>query len=258
MLIFSISDFHGALEILDKLRKKIKEIQPDVITFTGDVVKGYKRGDEWLNAKKESREPRRDLPEIEAEKEEDFDLYKKFYHALNKLKIPVMTINGNMDAPESRLFDVILNEKFEFINLIQENPYLLENFIFAGCGGEITLKEREDFFVLQFPKEEVKFSLSRLKKIKGGDKEKILLFHSPPIGKIVDLDEGKHKGSKAVNELIQAIKPGIVFCGHAHKAQGKEKISKALVINPGALKYGNYALVDTSEEDNKEVEFGKL
>ena len=253
MLIFSISDFHGELKILSKLKEKIKEIKPDVIVFTGDVVKGYARGNEFLNAKEKGIKPRKNLPEIKEEAKEDFYLYKKFYQTLNEIKIPVMAINGNMDAPESRMFDVILNENLEFINLVQENPYSLGKFIFAGIGGEITENEREDFFLLKYTKKEIEFSLLRLKKIK--DKEKILLFHSPPLGKIVDLDDGKHKGSKIVNELIQEIKPKMVFCGHAHHAQGKEIISKTLVINPGALKYGNYALVDT---ERMEVKFRNI
>ena len=64
MKFFCISDFHGALDVLPALVKKIKDVNPDVIIFTGDVVKGYARGDEWLAAKAKGRPGNKELPAI--------------------------------------------------------------------------------------------------------------------------------------------------------------------------------------------------
>jgi len=71
MLSLLISDFHGSLEILESLEKMIKENRFDVIFFCGDIVKGHKRGNEWLAAKKENRIPNREKLEIITEKDED-------------------------------------------------------------------------------------------------------------------------------------------------------------------------------------------
>lgn len=40
MLIFAISDFHGQVDVLEKLKSKIIETSPHLIVFCGDVVKG--------------------------------------------------------------------------------------------------------------------------------------------------------------------------------------------------------------------------
>ncbi|MFQ6032097.1 MAG: YfcE family phosphodiesterase, partial [Candidatus Zixiibacteriota bacterium] len=39
-----------------------------------------------------------------------------------------------------------------------------------------------------------------------------------------------------------------VFCGHAHGARGEEIIGDSIIVNPGSLKNGFYALVDTDKE----------
>ncbi|MDI6785754.1 MAG: metallophosphoesterase [bacterium] len=244
MKVLSISDFHGQTEILKNLKSKIIYERPDLIVFTGDIVKGYARGNEWLAALSQKRAFQEHLEEIVKEKAEDAYFYEAFYGFINELNIPFVSIPGNMDAPEKRYFsaayDSALNSKN--INIVQENIIKYNDFIISGFGGEITEDSKESFFVLVYPKMEIDYSLRRLKYIK---EKKILLFHTPPIGSVVDIENNCHRGSIVVNDLIKIIKPTLVFCGHAHTAKGYEIIEGALVVNPGALKKGNYALIDT-------------
>jgi Icc-related predicted phosphoesterase len=246
MKIFAISDFHGAIEVLDDLKKKVVEVKPNLIVFTGDVVKGYARGDEWLDAIAQKRTPDMTKESIKQEEEEDLKLYEEFYGNLNELNIPVVTIPGNMDAPEERFFSQVLNFTLysDNIHVVQENLVKVKKYIVAGFGGEITESSKETFFVLQYPRREVEFGIRRVKFIKG---TKILLFHTPPVGDVVDIEGNTHRGTLVVNDIIKDIKPALVFCGHAHKAKGYEMISDTLVINPGALKKGNFAIVDTEK-----------
>ncbi|MDI6704474.1 MAG: metallophosphoesterase family protein [bacterium] len=249
MKILAFSDFHGKVEILGGFSRYCQKIKPDLLVFTGDIVKGYARGDEWLEAIKlnRRRDPRK--PEIIEEEKEDVKFYREFYEALEKLKIPTLCVPGNMDAPEDRFFKhfLTLSLQSENIHIVHNNVVKIGEYVFSGWGGEITENKKEDFFVLQYPRIEVEFGLKRMRYI---EQRKILLFHNPPISNI-NLHHEAHRGSGVVNDLIRVISPKILFCGHTHMP-GKYQILNTLVVNPGASKNRSLALVDTETED---VEF---
>jgi Icc-related predicted phosphoesterase len=250
MKILALSDLHGEMGILEKLAAKIKEIKPDLITFTGDVVKGKARGDEWLKAKEENRFPNANLLEIKNEEKEDLEFYHEFYSFLNQFKIPVATIPGNMDAPKENYFRVALESETTYENLRFVHGKMLmlgRDYLVSGFGGEITENDSEDFFVQIYPRWEAEFNLSDLNYF---EQNRILLFHNPPINH-VDLDRGQHIGNQAINDLIKVYHPKIVFCGHAHRSQAAEQLADTLVVNPGALKLGNYAVVDAVKREVK-------
>ncbi len=236
MRIFAISDFHGRTDLLPDLKNAVQEEDPDVIVFTGDIVKGHARGDEWLKAKSEGRKPRK-TERIRKEEKEDKKFYNEFFSAIRKTGVPLVLIPGNMDSPKKR-FD----KEQDYGTSVHRERTKEGNLTFSGFGGQIGEK-REDYFILQRPPHEVTVK-----------KAKVLLFHQPPIGK-VDLDDGEHKGHKKINSMIDDVDAMMVFCGHAHHAQGAQMIDKSLVINPGALKYKNYVLIDDKE---LEPEFKKL
>ncbi|MBU3901890.1 MAG: hypothetical protein KKE04_00795, partial [Candidatus Thermoplasmatota archaeon] len=81
-----------------------------------------------------------------------------------------------------------------------------------------------------------------------------LIFHSPPVSK-VGIEGDVVVGSDAVNEIIDELKPKILFCGHAHKASGTDIVEDTLCVNPGPLKYRNAAVVDS---ESLNVRFVKL
>lgn len=254
MKIFAISDLHGKIEVLSSLEEVIKKEKPDTVVFTGDIVKGKARGDEWLIAEKEGRIPRRDLSEILKSEAEDISVYHSFYQVFKKINVPLIFVPGNMDAPERFYFKTALTEE-----MVGSSLYLVhhsfsiydKDYVFAGFGGEITADKREDFFVLQYPSWEAKYGLDFTRQL---FQKKIFLFHTPPVGK-VDFEAGIHRGNEFVNQLIKTYNPVAAFCGHAHKAQAYEYIGDTLVVNPGAMKDGNYSIVDLSA---KEVSFGKM
>jgi Icc-related predicted phosphoesterase len=239
--IMALSDFHGAVHVLDYLKEKIDVVAPDLITFSGDIVKGYSRGDEWLSAQDENREPQI-TEEIKNEEKEDFRFYETFFSFLNSLSIPAFVVPGNMDAPESRFLKACPQTRLVHHVLVEE-PLTI-----TGCGGELTEKEEENFFVLQYPKEKVMDTMKRF----SGKEIDILITHSPPVSSL-SFEEGQEKGSPVVNDLIDLLRPDYVFCGHAHDQQKREWIKTTLAVNPGALKYGNYCLVEGDT-----VEFGRL
>ena len=249
MKIIVTSDFHGAKEIMAPLNSLINNESPDIVVFCGDIVKGYARGNEWLSSKKLGRKPDKEKMEIKNEESEDLELYDYFYKNIRK-KSPVLVVPGNMDAPEKRYFSTLPNMKN--IYSLHEQLFFKEKYVFAGFGGEITENKNESFFVLRYSKEKVRPMIDKVKQI---EKEKILIFHSPPVSKI-GIEGDIVVGSNAVNEIIDEIKPKILFCGHAHKAAGTDIVKNTLCVNPGPLKYRNAAVVDSEKMDVRFVKLG--
>ena len=253
MRILSISDLHGNKEVLPKLLKLTQNTKFDILVFAGDVLKWKAKCAEWAEAKAQKREPQRDREDIKQEIRENLQYYHIFYDYLRMIGLPSFVIPGNLDAPFGQYMRVCLCESAvgKNQNLIHQTFMPFDDFVIAGFGGEVTEDQREDYFVLQFPRWEVEHGLSFVKHLQ---KPKIFLLHTPPTGEL-DLDEGDHKGSKVINDLIEEFKPEWVFCGHAHNARGKQIIGDSIVVNPGALKNNYYAVVDT---ETKEVELKSL
>lgn len=247
MKILAISDWHAKENVLSDLTNAIKNLSLDIIVFTGDILQWKAKCSEWANAKSENRPPHKDKPEIKEEIEKNIQLYHTFYEHVRKIGLPFFAIPGNVDSPLDQYIKIGWKEMKRNSKLhgVHSSFFALgKNFIVTGFGGEITQQEKEDYFVLQFPRWEVEYGLNFLSNMPS---VKILLSHTPPIGTL-DSDDGKHKGCEVVNDLIRTYHPKWVFCGHAHGARGKEIIGSSIIVNPGSLKNGFYALVDTDEE----------
>jgi Icc-related predicted phosphoesterase len=252
MKIVCLSDFHGRKEYLDKFIDSIAGEKPDLIIFAGDIVKGLARGEEWLESKYRGWVPNKEKEEIKLEEKEDAELYRAFYNAFAELKIKMVIVPGNMDAPLKRFLDVFEKEAFPRGNIELVHARWIEccGYAIGGFGGEITESGREDFFVLQFPQADLFMKLTPAQ----GSKKRILLFHTPPLGHL-DEDSGRHKGVKAIKKIIEEVSPVLAVFGHSHKSSGKDLIGTSLLINPGAMKEGNWAVVDL---EKKEVRFNNV
>lgn len=247
MKILAISDWHTKENVLSDLVNAIKNASVDAIVFTGDVLRWRAKCSEWAKAKSENRPPDKDKAEIKEEIEKNIQLYHTFYENMRETDLPLFTIPGNVDSPLDQYIKIAWEEmkKNSKLHVVHSSFFALDkHFIVTGFGGEISEHDKEDYFVLQFPRWEVEHGLNFLSNISSST---ILLSHTPPVG-ILDSDDGKHKGCEVVNDLIQKYRPKWVFCGHAHGARGKETIGDSIVVNPGALKNGFYALVDTDKE----------
>ena len=47
-----------------------------------------------------------------------------------------------------------------------------------------------------------------------------------------------------INELIERVTPKLVLCGRAQSGQGVVQLGQTLVVNPGPLFEGHYAIID--------------
>ncbi|MGI5817007.1 MAG: metallophosphoesterase [Armatimonadota bacterium] len=243
-LVFS--DVHGKMDAVRHLMRLAPRMDCDLGLFCGDVVRGSARGSEFLAAKEEGREADLCKPEVAKERAEDYALYAEFYGCLRPSPFPIYGVPGNMDAPEGRYLTCSLTEEGgnSPMEVVHRSLARHGDYVISGLGGQITEVDRHEFLVLQYPRWE---ALHQLRLLEFVDAPRIMVLHTPPIGEVVDRDNGGHKGSQVVNELINTFRPKLAVCGHAHDAQGQETIAQTLVVNPGSLKDGRYAIVDLEE-----------
>lgn len=77
---------------------------------------------------------------------------------------------------------------------------------------------------------------------------RVLCPHAPPYGTACDrLRSGEHVGSPALRALVEREQPDLVLCGHIHESRGQDTIGSTLIVNPGPVAAGHYALVDVAE-----------
>ena len=72
----------------------------------------------------------------------------------------------------------------------------------------------------------------------------ILVSHTPPADTVVDrTGSGLHVGSRAVRQFIERVQPDLCLTGHIHEARGTDTLGRTLVVNPGELAAGGYAVI---------------
>ncbi|RMD94211.1 MAG: metallophosphoesterase [Calditrichaeota bacterium] len=253
MKILALSDMRGHTDYVNRVPELVKEVEPAMVVFTGNVLKSEARLAEWERAKQENRKPDYSKEAIRHEEDHDAQLYETLFDMLGQLNIPTAVIPGALDSPKGRYLRAVLHHESIFSTFHSVHGSFIiapeRSFVVAGFGGLLTERDNEDYFMFVSPRWEVEYYLKFLNEL---EQERILLFHTPPKDIEGLTDE---KGSEIVNSLIKMYHPKFVFCGGSLDIQKKEVIGDSLVVLPGGLDRGNYALVDTR---TNEVEFGNL
>ncbi len=253
MKILGLSDMRGHADYLPRLPELVQEVRPDLIVFTGNALRAEARMAEWERARAEDRQPSRDAPGVRLEEEQDARIYELLFDTLGKLNVPVAVIPGVLDSPKGRYLRAVLHHESIFPTFHSVHGSFMmapeRSYIVAGFGGLVTEHDSEDYFMHVSPRWEVEYYLKFLNEM---EQERILLFHTPPEGLDGRLDE---KGSAIINELIKTYRPRFVFSGGSLEMQTKQLVGDSLVILPGGLDRGNYAVLDTRD---RVVEFGNL
>lgn len=213
MKFLVISDLHGNIEVLNKLDDVFKSV--DAVLFAGDYAECFKT-----------------------------ETSKPIMQALLKKHDTIFSVLGNCDEPS-------------FIEELENNDISVEkslvfykglSFIGSGGGTKFTGKtpnEREeqdilsDFNVLSNSEDNCDIWNSV-----------ILISHNPPKDTKCDsVNEFLHAGSQMFRDFIAEKKPLAVICGHIHEGVGIDSIGNTVIVNPGTLSEGNYAIIDISSED---------
>ncbi len=81
-----------------------------------------------------------------------------------------------------------------------------------------------------------------------GSRITVFCPHAPPRDTACDrLHSGRHVGSAVIRAFIDREQPDLVLCGHIHEARGKDRLGRTLVVNPGPVSAGHYALVEIGD-----------
>ena len=213
MKLLLISDLHGHLDNLQKLEGEIKGA--DAVLFAGDFSKFQK--------------PETGLPCAEK---------------MRELCPNLFAVLGNCDEPE-------LLESIEKLDIsAQRSLASFEGLVIAGSGGgskftgETPNERDEDDLQADFD----------VIKNSGLDEEGqwgnlILISHNPPKAQKIDSPAPNvHAGSQIFADFIAKTKPLAVLCGHIHEGCGVESIGDTVVVNPGPLCEGNYAVMELQKE----------
>ena len=179
--------------------------------------------------------------------------YAGILRTVGRAKIPAFYVPGPGDAPFGRYLREAHNTEVVFPSIrgVHGTFALAPGFQlqFAGMGGDIVDDpnyEREEVERLGYPGWEVEYRFKILREIK--DYPKVFLFSTPPAHKGVN-----GRGSEVLAEMVKTYAPALVLTGG--ESFYKAQLGTSLVVSPGPLSAGEYALVDLSE---REVEEKKL
>lgn len=72
----------------------------------------------------------------------------------------------------------------------------------------------------------------------------IMVAHTPPFDTTTDLVmTGDHVGSRSVRMFIEKFNPDVCLTGHIHESRGTDRIGDTVIVNPGMIAGGGYAVI---------------
>jgi Icc-related predicted phosphoesterase len=121
--------------------------------------------------------------------------------------------------------------------------------VFAGLGGEVSDDPdapREEVQRLRYPRWEAEYRLKLVREL--DEHQVVLLFSTPPAHK-----RRGGGGSDVVAELVNTYRPRLVVCGGE---RGTELLGRSLVVAPGSLQDGHFAIADLHSREAELEELG--
>ena len=222
--VLAVGGINGEVDLLGDLFDELGDAPIDAVTLVGDL------GAPWSKA----------------------DTYRALYKALGHADLAAFWIPGANDAPISDYLRESYNMEIAYPKLRGVHATAAigpDHVLFAGIGGEIvddpeTVRSEEA--LIRYPGWEAEYRLKVVGEFK--DYAKVFLFTTRPAHK------GLHEpGSEVLAELVNTYRPRIVVT--AGDEPSEERLGTSLVLSPGRLDQGRYALVDFP---NSAVEFGTV
>jgi len=153
---------------------------------------------------------------------------------LRRTRGPVVAVTGNVDS-------LLVAEELGSAGLLLDGETRrAAGLLFAGVGGRDPLGDAE-----------------RLLAGSPGGVD-VVLTHYPPRGVLDRTYSGCSGGLEAVRRLVERLRPLAVLCGHIHEARGVASLAGSLVVNPGPLLHGYYAVVEVAPGERPRAVLGSL
>jgi uncharacterized protein len=174
--------------------------------------------------------------------------YRAIFKALGRTGAPAFWVPGRNDAPLREYLREAYNMELVYESLRGVHGTAAVgpgDVVFAGLGGEIVDDPdaiRGEEAVLRYPGWEAEYRLKIAQDL--GEHARVFLFTTPPAHKGL-----KEPGSETLAELIKTYVPRVAVIGGDEPRE--ERLGTTLVISPGRVAHGSYAVVDV---DRLEVE----
>jgi Icc-related predicted phosphoesterase len=168
------------------------------------------------------------------------DGYRGLFRVLAGTRIPVYWVPGAGDAPVDQYLHEAHNIEVAFPRMHGVHgtaAYVSGEVLFAGMGGEISDDPegpRSEDQRLRYPRWEPQYRLRLLGEFDYN--ELVLLFWTPPAHSDLNGD-----GSEVVTELVGTYRPRLVVSGGP---RGVHEIGKSVMVAPGSLQDGHYAIAE--------------
>ena len=222
--VLALGGINGDADLLENLFDELADEPIDAVAVVGDL------GAPWSKA----------------------DTYRALFKALGRADVAAFWVPGANDAPLADYLRESYNLEIAYPKLRGVHATAAvgpDHVLFAGIGGEIrddpeTLRTEEA--LIRYPGWEAEYCLKVVGEFK--DYPKVFLFTTRPAHK------GLHDpGSDVLAELVNTYRPQIVVT--AGDEPSEERLGKSLVVSPGRLDRGSYALIAFH---NSRVEFGTV
>ena len=273
MKILAIGDFHGDFPV--KLKKLARGV--DLIVCVGDYFPFSYRKEFFKYSYGKDVE----LWEVIGKKRmkefilKDLKTGEEILKSLNEIGVPVISVVGNIDY--THLHDVFDEdeesikrgelwtwERQDFFSKIIKKYKNIHRFdyAYAQFGGLNFIGAYGHTFPGRVKSAAYKKYRAILEKLFKKFRKDDVIFVSHNMPYDCRLDEirskeapdelrGKHYGSKLIRRVIDKHQPVLAIGGHMHENQGKVKIGRTLVVNPGAASDGKCAIIDFDVERGK-------
>ncbi len=171
-----------------------------------------------------------------------FEMAKYILNLLASTGAPVFFVPGNCDPPRLLHWENPLKHIFNLHEKYRE----IQGFFFAGVGGGI-ISPFNTF--IEYTEDEYLGFLYKATRGLNDFSKLILIVHNPPYNTKLDIVHGNtHVGSRSVRRFIEEKQPLLLITGHIHESRGIDQIGRTVMVNPGPLKWGYYALIDINNE----------
>ncbi|NJE01046.1 metallophosphoesterase [Thermococcus sp. JdF3] len=166
------------------------------------------------------------------------DKAREVLEPLLELGVPVVAVHGNCDGRDVPEF---LTE----LGITAHNRRVEVGEVgIVGIGGSNITPFRTFW---ELTEDEIGGILER--NYRDGD---VILSHVPPKDTNADrVHSGLHVGSPALRGFIERKEPPLVLTGHIHEARSVDRIGGTVIVNPGPLFRGYYAVVDYDAEKKR-------
>lgn len=223
MKLLAVSDIHEKTSNISKLRAKLwkESFKPDFVIVAGDIT--YFK---------------------------DVNVARSILAEIRRLfDVNVLFVPGNCDPPE--LLEVEdLGEKITNLHL---RLVSIEEYSFYGIGGGGISPFNT---LIEFTEEQFNEFMSVLDS-SGFTNNLILVTHQPVHGFFDDID-GERIGSKTFATYLRKTKPVLWITGHVHENSGWTLSERTVIVHPGPLMRGRYAVIELEGGVVKHVKVDRL